>query len=97
MEAAASALQRDVSALAVVARLVVDPAVRRVGIGRALLQVAADAARQRGLHLILDVATRCHGAIALYGDSGWRNVGEVTMVFRDGTELRSYVFVAPAE
>jgi ribosomal protein S18 acetylase RimI-like enzyme len=95
MARAADALHCDAGDLAVVARLIVDPYRRRTGIGRELLETAAAAARQQGLHPILDVATHYHAAIALYRSCGWRNVGEVTMVFADGTELQSYVYVAP--
>jgi GNAT superfamily N-acetyltransferase len=95
MATAAAALSLDPSELAVVARLIVDPAMRRFGVGRALLEAGAAAARQHGRHPILDVATHYDAAIALYDSCGWRNAGEVTMVFGDGTELPSYVYVAP--
>jgi GNAT superfamily N-acetyltransferase len=95
MTRAAEALSRDPSQLAVVARLIVDPARRRAGIGRALLETATARARQLALHPILDVATQYDAAVALYDSCGWRNVGEVTMVFADGTRLQSFVFAAP--
>jgi ribosomal protein S18 acetylase RimI-like enzyme len=95
MARAADALHCDAGELAVVARLIVDPDRRRTGIGRALLKTAAAAARLQGLHPILDVATHYDAAIALYRSCGWRNVGKVTMVFADGFELQSYVYVAP--
>lgn len=63
MERAAAVLNRDAAELAVIARLIGAPALRRLGIGRALL--------------------------------GWHAAGEVTMVFGDGTELQSFVYVAP--
>ena len=83
------------SELGAVARLIVDPAARRTGVGRALLNAAADEARHRGLHPILDVVTHCDAANSLYRACGWRNAGEVTMAFRDGTTLQSFVFIAP--
>ena len=95
METAARALEVDPSQLAVVARLIVDPAMRRSGVGRALLATAAADARRRRLHPILDVVTHYDAAIALYESCGWRNAGEVTMVFRDGSQLQSYVYLAP--
>lgn len=95
MARAAEALHCGTDDLAVVARLIVDPARRRAGVGRALLETATAGARQRGLHPILDVATGYDAAIALYGSCGWRNAGEVTMVFADGTQLQSFVFVGP--
>jgi hypothetical protein len=36
-------------------------------------------------------------AQALYEVCGWRNVGEVTMVFGDGTQLQSFVYVGPRD
>ena len=95
MATAADALHRDAGDLAVVARLIVDPDRRRAGIGRSLLEAGAAAAALQGLHPILDVATHYDAAIALYRSCGWRNMGEVTMVFADGFELQSYVYVAP--
>lgn len=95
MAAAAAALDLDVDALGVVARLIVDPSRRRLGIGKALLETAAAGARHLGLHPVLDVATHYTPAIALYASCHWRNAGEVTMEFSDGTLLQSYVFVAP--
>ncbi|MDQ4091534.1 MAG: GNAT family N-acetyltransferase [Actinomycetota bacterium] len=96
VKTAARALDVDISALAVVARLIVDPRRRRAGVGRALLETAAADARRRGLHPVLDVVTRFDPAVAFYRSCGWRNAGEVTLAFDDGEELQSYVFVGPA-
>ena len=95
MAKAAAYVNLEPTELAVVARLIVDPAMRPLGIARALLEAGAEAARRHGRHLILDVATHYEAAIALYRACGWRDAGEVTMVFGDGTELQSYVYVAP--
>src|SRR5687767_7147982 len=46
MTAAAAYLNLEAAELAVVARLIVDPAVRRLGVGRALLEAGAEAARR---------------------------------------------------
>ena len=81
--------------LGVIARLLVSPDARRLGAGRALLEQATVESRRRGLHPILDVVTEYAPAVSLYESCGWHNAGEVTMRFRDGTELQSYVFVAP--
>jgi GNAT superfamily N-acetyltransferase len=64
-------------AFGVVARLFVDPAHRRTGIGEALLATAAAEARRRGLLPILDVATSFARAIALYERTGWQCLGHV--------------------
>lgn len=97
MRTAGEALGRADHELAVVARLIVDPAERRCGAGRALLDAAATAARHLGRHPILDVVTGYDAANALYRSCGWLNLGEVEMVFRDGTVLRSYVYAAPPQ
>ena len=81
--------------LAVVARLIVDPSTRRVGVGGALLEQAAAAARNLDRQPILDVVTRYDAANALYLAAGWANAGEVEMRFADGTVLLSYVYLAP--
>lgn len=96
MELASSSVGCPIDELGVVARLIVSPSARRAGVGRALLAAAADDARRRGLHPILDVVTAYAAANALYDACGWRNAGEVTMRFSDGLELQSYVYVAPA-
>lgn len=96
MAMAAASLNRAPTELAFVARLIVDPDMRRLGIGRALLEAGAASARRHGRHPVLDVATHYEAAIALYDSCGWSNAGEVTMVFGDGFELQSYVYVAPA-
>ncbi|HYD10991.1 MAG TPA: GNAT family N-acetyltransferase [Acidimicrobiales bacterium] len=81
--------------LAVVARLFTDPAIRRAGVGRALLDHASNAARARGLHAILDVASHDGAARALYESAGWIDAGEVVMRF-PGVDLPSHVYVAPS-
>lgn len=82
--------------LAVVARLIVAPASRRLGIGSLLLARAAAAARDRGRHPILDVVATYDAANALYRAAGWVRAGEVEMRFADGTALQSCVYIGPA-
>jgi GNAT superfamily N-acetyltransferase len=81
--------------LGVVARLLVSPTTRRVGMGRRLLEHATDAARQRGLVPVLDVLPRFRGAVALYEGAGWTRLGEVTVALPDGTTIQELVFAAP--
>jgi GNAT superfamily N-acetyltransferase len=70
------------SDLAVVARLLVGPALRHHGVGRSLLEAMVDAA---GMGLwkrpILDVWTGLDRAIALYARAGWMKLGEVAFTF----------------
>ena len=56
--------------------LAVDPAVRRRGVGRALLLAAIDEARRRGARrLTLQVLGTNHGALALYTGCGFEVEG----------------------
>lgn len=80
--------------LGVVARLVVSPAARGQHLGGALLQVATDEARARGLAPILDTVSRLEHAVALYERSGWTRIGEFAFPL-DGQDLTVYVYAAP--
>ena len=62
----------DPDELGGVARLYVDPAFRRQGLARELLDTAADAAVVHGLLPVLDVVADSRPAIALYEQAGWR-------------------------
>ncbi len=61
-----------------IVRLFVDPAARRQGLARALLDTAAAHARACGLVPVLDVVADSAPAIALYERSGWRLAGTQT-------------------
>jgi GNAT superfamily N-acetyltransferase len=61
--------------LAVVARLLVSPRRRRLGIAQGLLVDALAEVSRHGRTPVLDVATHFHKAIALYEHCGWRKVG----------------------
>lgn len=78
----------------VVARLIVAPAARRSGTAALLLRTAADEARRRGLHPILDVVATSVAPRALYEREGWRDVGTVRAVF-DDFSVDEAVYVAP--
>ncbi len=79
-----------------IARLLVAPAARRQGVGRALLEHAARQAARRGLWPVLDVAADLSSAIQLYEDCGWVLAGAVTVTFRDGDSLDELVYLGPA-
>jgi GNAT superfamily N-acetyltransferase len=64
--------------IGVVARMFVSPDFRRVGLGRSLLDVAAQHAIAGGRRPILDVVSHFHPAIALYEGCGWVRIGSVT-------------------
>jgi GNAT superfamily N-acetyltransferase len=81
--------------LIVVARLLVAPAGRRRGIGRALLDRATEEASRLERRAVLDVVEDHHAAIVLYDRSGWFRVGRVDWNLPDGRPLREYVYVSP--
>ncbi len=70
-----------------VAKLLVQPAVRRLGIARQLMDALERAACQAGRHvLVLDTASGS-GAELFYQRTGWQSVGEVPdyALMPDGT------------
>ncbi len=73
---------RDANELGGVARLYVDPAARRAGRARELLEAATGYAVAHGLQPVLDVVDDGLAAIALYEGAGWQLVG---------TELATWV------
>lgn len=95
MELATEATGLQPAGMAVVARLLVAPEARRHGVGSSLLRLAADGARNKGRHAVLDVAVHFTAAIRLYESSGWTRAGTVTTVFRNGDTLDEYVYLAP--
>ena len=92
---AVGALASPADALGVVARLLVHPEARRRGVGAALLETAIDAARERGLTPILDVAVEFDAAVRLYERSGWTRIGTVTVHLPDAEPLEELVYRAP--
>ncbi|MGC4940267.1 GNAT family N-acetyltransferase [Kribbella sp. DT2] len=60
---------------AIVERLFVDPKQTGQGLGRQLLDHAAQVAGDHELALTLEVADNCTAAIALYTRAGWRATG----------------------
>ncbi len=95
MALAGQYVQRPSNGLGVVARLLVSPQSRRVGVGRSLLNKASEECVSRGLWPILDVVTSHRSAIKLYEASGWVCAGEVTSRFGDGTSLDEFVYLGP--
>ena len=95
MDLAGRATGRPAEALAVVARLLVAPQLRRSGAGRALLEVASEEATARRLWPVLDVAVFLRGAVGLYESAGWRCAGEVSVPLPDGRVLEELVYVGP--
>jgi GNAT superfamily N-acetyltransferase len=79
-----------------VARLLVDPSVRRTGLGRALLEHVTAAALAEGLVPVLDVVAEARKAIALYESAGWTRIGSADMTLPDGTTITELVYRGPA-
>ncbi|WP_174248283.1 GNAT family N-acetyltransferase [Streptomyces hoynatensis] len=79
-------------AAAVVNRLFVAPSARGHGIGALLMARAVTAARDRGLHPVLDVLASGTAATALYERLGWHLLATVERQWRPGHKvaLRCY-------
>ncbi len=85
----------DPARVGVVSRLMVSPDARGRGLGAALLETAAQAARDRHLRPVLDVVTRQRSAIRLYQRAGWERVGAVSVGLPNGEIVDEYVFLGP--
>lgn len=90
---AATGLPAD--ALAVLARLAVDPETRGRGVGAALVAHVEQVARLLGRRLVLDVTTDALGAQRLYERSGWQRIGRTIIPVADLGDLDAYVYLAP--
>jgi GNAT superfamily N-acetyltransferase len=78
----------------VIARLVVDPGVRRQGIGAKLLDQARSHIVSLGFTPVLDVVA-ASPAVSLYRSTGWMEIGEVTFE-ASGRTISERVFLAPS-
>lgn len=92
MVLAAAAFRVPEHELGVVARLLVSPDARRLGVGARLLDQAASEARARSLVPILDVAVMYAPAIALYERLGWERLGTVTFAPPSGEAFSEHVY-----
>jgi [ribosomal protein S18]-alanine N-acetyltransferase len=81
--------------IAFVARLLVAPAARRRGTGRALLEKATREASQLGRRAVLDVVEDHRAAISLYESCGWTRAGRVDWALPGDLPLREFVYLAP--
>jgi GNAT superfamily N-acetyltransferase len=81
--------------LGVIARLLVSPTARRMGVGRSLLEVATQRAVELGLWPILDVVVQHEAAVRLYQDAGWRRAGIVTVTLGRDVPIEEIVFLGP--
>lgn len=92
---ASSALGVPPEQLGVVARLMVSPRARRMGLGQKLLDWATQEALDRGLSPVLDVVTDHLAGIALYEQAGWIKAGVVTSELSTGQSFDEIVYLAP--
>jgi GNAT superfamily N-acetyltransferase len=83
------------SEFGVVARLLVSPAARRLGIGRQLLDRAGGCARQLGRRPILEVVDRHASAVRLYESRGWNCLGRIVVTFGRSEPITELVFIGP--
>jgi GNAT superfamily N-acetyltransferase len=92
-----NATGRDASELGGVVRLFVDPAARRAGRARDLLETATSYAVADGLQPVLDVVDDSLAAIALYEGGGWRLAGTEIATWVTPAGVRSKVrwYVGP--
>lgn len=81
--------------LIVLARLLVAPGARGIGLGRALVGTAVTEAHRRGRRPYLDVAVTLGAAIRLYDAMGWERIGAVTATFREADPLDEHVYLGP--
>jgi ribosomal protein S18 acetylase RimI-like enzyme len=88
---------RDAGQLGGVTRLFVDPAARRAGHARELLETVSGHAVAHGLQPVLDVVDDSEAAIALYEGTGWQLVGTeiATWLTPDGIRPKVRWYVGP--
>jgi len=89
---------REPDQLGRIVRLFVDPAARRQGLARGLLEAATAQAREDGLQPVLNVMADGHAAIALYERYGWKLAGtqRATWTTPDGVSPLMRYYVGPS-
>ncbi len=83
----------EAGALAIIARLFVDPNSRRLGLGRALMDAAIAKANELRKSVALDVMTKDVDARRLYARLGFQVIGEGDHPYGDGRTITA-VFLA---
>ncbi|MER7759846.1 GNAT family N-acetyltransferase [Streptomyces sp. NPDC097619] len=84
-------------ATAVVNRLFVAPSARGHGIGELLMSRATSAARDRGLHPVLDVVATDTAAAALYERLGWHLLATVEQQWSPHRKVAVRCYAAPVD
>jgi len=77
-----------------IAKMLVHPAARRRGLGRALLQAAEEAAREAGRRLLVLDTREGDPSEALYRQGGWTAVGRIAdyAISTDGTPHATVIY-----
>ena len=81
--------------LAMLARLLVAPTVRRQGIAQQLIAVAVHHAHALGRRVVLDVVKEAEAAIKLYEALGWTRLESLRLPLRDEQVLDLWVYLSP--
>jgi GNAT superfamily N-acetyltransferase len=88
---------RPVAQAAAITRLYVADRARGHKLGERLLDEACAAARQRGLHPVLDVLDHNRTAVALYERCGWVLLSTTDLTLPDGRVLPMLCYAAPED
>lgn len=86
---------RSPAALAVVARLLVSPTLRRAGVGRSLLQHATSWAHAQGRQPVLDVLQEAVGASRMYEGLAWQRLEPLVLPIEGHPSLHLWVYLGP--
>jgi ribosomal protein S18 acetylase RimI-like enzyme len=81
--------------LAMLARLLVAPTVRRQGVAQQLIAVATEHAQARGRRVVLDVVREADAAIRLYDALGWTRLESLRLPTHDGQVLDLWIYLGP--
>lgn len=95
LDAAQRATGLPAERLVVISRLFTAPALRRAGIGRALLRHATKQAQSRGQRAVLDVGQALTAPIALYESEGWERVESLALRVDQSAVLALWIYVSP--
>lgn len=95
LEAARRATGLPAERLVVISRLFTAPALRRNGVGRALLRHATQQAQSRRQRAVLDVEQASEAPIALYESEGWQRVESLELRVDADAGFTLWVYVSP--
>jgi GNAT superfamily N-acetyltransferase len=85
----------DSSLAAVMGRLFVDSKARVKGVGKLLVQTAAEWAGMKGKRLTLEVLDNRRAARSIYEGLGWHRIGESTHEDGQGGRFATGLYISP--